>query len=335
MPRPKVLLDVPMPGFLAELFDDICEFRPWELLLDNDPELSDVDALLTYAHPRVGDAELDRTSGLKVISNFGVGVDHIDLQAARRHGIPVGNTPGTVDGATADATFALILSVARNVIVGDRFARGPEFKFYDPGILLGRDVFGATLGIIGLGRIGEQVAQRAQGFGMRILYYNRNPKPEAERLLGVVYTPLDELLGQADYVSLNTPLTPETNGLIGARELALMKPTAFLINTARGGVVDTDSLLQALSEGWIGGAGIDVTEPEPLPRDHPLLELDNLVLLPHLGTATVETRLKMAQITAQNLVAGLTGTALVHEVMACVRRRLQLRAEPPGMKRND
>lgn len=316
MTRPKVLLDVPMPEFLAELFDDICEFRPWQLLLDDDSELSEIDALLTYAHPRVADAELGRTPGIKVISNFGVGVDHIDLKAAKRHGVPVGNTPGTVDGATADATFALMLSAARNVIIGDRFARGPDFKFYDPGILLGRDVFDATLGIVGLGRIGEQVAQRAQGFGMRILYHNRNPKPGAEHRFGAIYKPLDELLAEADYVSLNTPLTPETEGLIGARELGLMKPTAFLINTARGGVVDTDSLLQALTEGWIGGAGIDVTEPEPLPRDHPLLRLENLVLLPHLGTATVGTRLKMGQITAQNLVAGLAGKVLVHEVSA-------------------
>lgn len=314
MSKPIVLLDVPMPGFLAELFDGICEFQPWDLLGERDRPLPQVDALLTYSHPAVGDRELACLPNIKVVSNFGVGVDHIDLEAAARHGVPVGNTPGTVDGATADATFALILAAARNVIIGDRFARGPEFTYYDPGILLGRDVFGATLGIIGMGRIGEQVARRAQGFDMKVLYHNRTRKPDAESSLGVEYASLDDLLSSSDFVSLNMPLTAETEKLIGERELRLMKPTAFLVNTARGGVVDTDALLCCLREDWIAGAAIDVTEPEPLPRNHELLELDNLVILPHLGTATVQTRLKMGQITADNLAAGLAGRPLRFQV---------------------
>ena len=316
MSKPNVLLDVEFPPFLAELFDGICRFVDWAQLDDAVGPLSNIDAILTYSHALVGDRELDRLPNVRVISNFGVGVDHIDVVAANRRGIPVGNTPGIVDGATADATFALILSAARNVIIGDRFARGPDFTFYDPGILLGRDVFGATLGIVGMGRIGEQVARRASGFDMQVLYHNRNPRPDVEARLGVRYASLVTLLQESDFISLNTPLTPATTGLIGANELRQMKSDAYLINTARGAVVDTDALLTALREDWIAGAAIDVTEPEPLPRDHPLLGLENLTILPHLGTATIQTRLTMGRITAQNLAAGLAGEPLLYEVTA-------------------
>jgi len=257
---------------------------------------------------------MDRLPALKVISNFGVGVDHIDLVAASSRHIPVGNTPGVLDGATADLTMALILATARNVIVGDHFARGPDFIRYDPSHLLGAEVFGSILGIVGLGRIGWQVAKRANGFDMRILYHNRNPNIEAERALGVKYAGLDELLTESHFVTLNVPLTPETARLINESRLRKMRPDAILINVARGAVVDHAALYRALAEKWIAAAAIDVTDPEPLPRDHPLLRLTNLVITPHLGSATWRTRGRMGEMAAANLIAGLTGQPLPHQV---------------------
>jgi glyoxylate reductase len=206
--------------------------------------------------------------------------------------------------------MALLLASARNVVLGDRFARSAAFTHMDPGNLLGTDVFGATLGIVGMGGIGRDVARRARGFDMKIMYHNRNRDEVAERELGVTYASLDELLAQSQFVSLNVPLNPGTTGLIGARELGLMRADAFLINAARGGVVDTDALLNTLTKRQIAGAALDVTEPEPLPRDHPLLALDNLVILPHLGTSTVGTRKRMGEMTVANLLAGLAGAPL-------------------------
>ncbi len=257
---------------------------------------------------------MDRLPGLKVISNYGVGVDHIDLRAAADRGIPVGNTPGVLDGATADMGFALLLASARLIVSGDRYAKGPDFLEYDPGYMLGREVHGQTLGIIGLGRIGRQVAKRARGFDMPVLYHNRHRRPEIEVELGVQYQPFDDLLMKSDYVMLTCPLTANTRGLIGARELARMKPTATLINIARGGVVDTAALVGALSSGHIAAAALDVTDPEPLPRDHPLLKMDNVVIVPHLGSATHETRTAMARLSVDNLLAGLSGKPLLVQV---------------------
>jgi glyoxylate reductase len=222
----------------------------------------------------------------------------------------VGNTPGAVDGATADLTFAILLACARNVVVGDRFARSEAFTHYDPSILLGADVHASTLGIIGMGRVGRGVAKRARGFDMRVLYHNRRRDLDAERELGVEHAALDDLLSRSHFVSLNVPLTPETRGMIGARELRLMRRDAILVNVARGGVVDHDALHQALVDGTIAGAAIDVTEPEPLPRNHPLLGLENLVITPHLGSAAGRTRRRMAEMAVQNLLAGLEGRPL-------------------------
>jgi glyoxylate reductase len=266
--------------------------------------------LLTYGHPHVDGGLLDRMPRLKVISNFGVGVDHIDLDAARQRGIPVGNTPGILDGATADMTFALLLAAARNLVAGDCYARSDAFTHYDPNLLLGQEVHGATLGIVGMGNIGRQVARRARGFDMTVLYHNRRRDPRAEAELGAIYVTLPDLLRQADFVTLNVPLTAETRGLIGQEQLALMKPAAMLINAARGGVVDHEALLAALEQGQIGGAALDVTEPEPLPRNHPLLKLDNVIIVPHLGSATHQTRRKMAELSIANLRAGLLGEEL-------------------------
>ena len=314
MPRPKVLLDVPLPGFLEELFVSDCELVPWSLLEADREARSGVRGILSYSHTPVGPAELDALPEIAVVSNYGVGVDHIDVNAASERGVPVGNTPGVVDGATADMTLALLLAVARNVVSGDAFARGPRFTAHDPGWMLGRDVFGTVLGIVGLGRIGREVALRARGFGMKILYHQRHRNADAEAELDAAYVDLPGLLSGSDFVTVHVPLTAQTRGLIGEPELRAMKPTAFFVNTARGGVVDHEALQRALSQGWISGAAIDVTDPEPLPRQHPLLALPNLVVTPHLGTGTIQTRERMARMARENLVAGLTGEPLPHRV---------------------
>lgn len=279
-----------------------------------DDVLRQVQGAYNYGHFAFTAEYMDRMPNLRVISNFGVGVDHIDLAAARERGIPVGNTPQLLDGATADMTFALLLAAARNVVKGDHFARSDQFIAYDPSFMLGQEVHGATLGIVGLGSIGYQVARRAQAFDMQIIYHNRTHNRRAEEDLGAQYVPLDELLTRADFVALNMPLTEETRGMIGRRELALMKETAVLVNAARGGVVDHEALLECLEQGGIYAAALDVTEPEPLPRDHPLLALDNLVVVPHLGSATVQTRNAMAQRSVDNLLAGLQGRELPSRV---------------------
>lgn len=311
MTLPSVLLDLELPDFLHELFAPHCQFVDWEVARSGDEQArSAIVGVLTYAHPHVDAALLAQLPNCKVVSNYGVGVDHINVADCVAAGIPLGNTPGAVNGATADLTMALLLASARNVVLGDRFARSAAFTHMDPGNLLGTDVFGATLGIVGMGGIGRDVARRARGFDMKIMYHNRNRDEVAERELGVTYASLDELLAQSQFVSLNVPLNPGTTGLIGARELGLMRADAFLINAARGGVVDTDALLNTLTKRQIAGAALDVTEPEPLPRDHPLLALDNLVILPHLGTSTVGTRKRMGEMTVANLLAGLAGAPL-------------------------
>jgi glyoxylate reductase len=226
----------------------------------------------------------------------------------------VGNTPGILDGATADMGLALLLAAGRRLAEGDRYARGPAFTRYDPGYMLGREVHGSTLGIVGLGRIGRQVARRALAFDMTVLYCNRRPSDAAERELAVKFTPLHELLAASDYVMLCCPLNDQTRGLIGREALARMKPTAILVNISRGPVVDTDALTEALQQRKIYAAGLDVTDPEPLPRDHPLLALDNVTIAPHLGSATEQTRQKMAEISVENLLRGLAGRPLLHEV---------------------
>jgi glyoxylate reductase len=306
-----VIADLPVSPVVIELLAGQVELVPWDAT-----EHGPVEAIYTYGHPHVGPAMLDRLPGVKVVSNFGVGVDHIDVAAATARGIPVGNTPGVLDGATADLALALLLAAGRRVVEGDRYARGPNFLRYDPTYMLGREVHGSTLGIIGLGRIGEQVAKRARGFDMTVLYHNRRRKPAAESALGVQYAGRDVLLAESDYIVLTVPLTAETRGLIGRAELARMKPTASLVNVARGAVVDADALAEALAARRIHAAALDVTDPEPLPRDHPLLRLENVIITPHLGSATEQTRRRMAEMSVENLLAGLAGNPLPFRVNA-------------------
>ena len=242
---PRVVADTPLNATIEGLLRGQVEILPWSVAEAGSDE--PVGGMYTYGHVMVDGAMLDRLPGLKVISNYGVGVDHIDLEAAAARGIPVGNTPGVLEGATADLGFALLMASARRIVAGDRYAHSPEFLRYDPGYMLGREVHGKTLGIIGMGRIGHQVARRAIGFDMTVLYHNRSRREDVERALApsVSYAEKDDLLARSDYVMLCVPLTDQTRGSIGARELSLMKPDATLINIARGAVVDTEALTEA------------------------------------------------------------------------------------------
>jgi glyoxylate reductase len=312
MPKPRVVADGPLAAEITARLSESVEILPWSVALDGSAE--PVAGIYTYGHPRVDGAMLDRLTGVRIISNYGVGVDHIVLADAAARRIPVGNTPGVLDGATADMAFALLLASARRLVEGDRYARSAGFTVYDPGYMLGREVHGATIGIVGMGRIGLQIAQRARGFQMRVLYHNRRPCTDVDTGLAARYATLEELLKQSDYVVLSVPLSAQTRGLIGRAQLALMKRTATLINVARGPIVDTVALTEALTERRILAAALDVTDPEPLPRDHPLLKLDNLTIVPHLGSATVQTRQQMADISIENLLRGLRGESLLFEV---------------------
>jgi glyoxylate reductase len=304
--------DLPLLPEMAERLAPHVELLPW--LAPGDARFPDVAAIYTFGHPTVDAAMIDRLPNIRVISNYGVGVDHIDLPAAAARGVPVGNTPGVLDGATADMAFTLLMAAARRLGEGERYARGPHYLHHDPGYMLGKEVHGAVLGILGMGRIGRQVARRAAGFDMTVLYHNRQPLDESLRQ-GARYVTKEELLAQSDYVVIATPLTAETRGLVGARELEQMKQSAVLVNIARGPIVDTDALTAALSARRIYGAGLDVTDPEPLPRDHPLLRLENVVVAPHLGSATTQTRGKMADLSIENLLAGLAGEPLRYRVV--------------------
>jgi glyoxylate reductase len=267
----------------------------------------DKDGLLCTISDKIDEELLQLAASLKMIANYGVGYDNVDLRAATNRRIPVSNTPGVLTDATADLTFALILGVARRLVEGDERTRSGEFRFWAPLLFLGRDVSGKTLGIVGMGQIAKAVVRRAKGFGMRVMYHSRTRlDPQEEVRLGVEYVSLDDLLRRSDFVSLHVPLTEQTRHLISTRELTLMKPTAYLINTSRGPVVDERPLFEALKEKRIQGAGLDVYEHEPALTPG-LTDLANVILLPHIGSATLETRTKMGTLAATNLLAGLRG----------------------------
>lgn len=315
MTRPRVFVTRIIPEKGQELVAEFCDAEIWqeetppsrETLLER---VRGVDGLLCLLTDRIDGEVMDAAGpGLKVISNHAVGVDNIDLPAATARRIPVGNTPGILTDATADFAFALLMAAARRVVEGERYVRAGRWKTWGPSLLLGVDVSGATLGILGFGRIGQALARRASGFEMRILYHDPLPVIQDP---SVPAAPVDfeTLLRQSDFVSLHTPLTSQTHHLIDSRALALMKPNAVLINTARGPVVDPQALYQALKERRIFAAALDVTEPEPIPMDSPLLELDNLIIVPHIASASRSTREKMATMAAENLIAGLKGQRL-------------------------
>ncbi len=329
--RPKVFItrEIPERGLsrIRERFDvDLWTEEappPKEVILER---VRDVDALVPLLTDPIDAEVMESAPRLRIISQYAVGYDNIDVGEATKRGIYVTNTPGVLTETVADFAFALMLAVARRVVEADRYVREGNWKVgWHPLMMIGRDVHGATLGIVGLGRIGRAVARRAEGFGMKILYYDVRRDEDLERERGYEYRELDDLLRESDFVSLHTPLTPETEHLIDEEKLRLMKPTAYLINTARGRVVDQKALYRALKEGWIAGAALDVFEREPIPADDPLLSLPNVVLAPHAASASLETRSKMAEIVADNLIAFLEG----REPPTLVNREV-LRVRPPG-----
>jgi glyoxylate reductase len=317
MSKPRVFLTRSILERGLEMVMSFCEADVWPDELPPGHEeilkhVAGVEGLLCLLTDRIDEAVMKAAgTNLKVISNHAVGVDNVDVAAASARGIPVGNTPDILTDATADMAFALLLAAARRVVAGDRLVKAGGWKTWAPGFMLGADLNGATLGIAGFGRIGRAVARRASGFGMRILFSEPAPAaPEA----GVKATQVDfeTLLRESDFISLHTPLTEETRGLINTATLALMKPTAVLVNTSRGPVVDQAALFSALKSGQIFAAGLDVTVPEPLPLDHPLLTLENCIVVPHIASASWRTRQNMSLMTAENLVAGLKGERLPH-----------------------
>ena len=326
MSQPRAFVSRMMHPDALALIDGASEVEVWpddappttEELRDR---LTNAEGVLINIMDRVDGALLDAAPNLRVISQLAAGLDNVDIPECTRRGILLGSTPGILSKAVADHAFALLLSAARRVVESDRWVRGNHWELaFHPNYWLGSEVQGSTLGIVGLGQIGLEVARRAQGFDMRVLYHSRNRRPEAEAMLGaqsaradaLTYAPLDTLLAESDYVSLHCPLTPETRHLINAVALRKMKPTAILVNISRGPVVDTNALCQALREGWIGGAGLDVVDPEPIPNDHPLLFMDNVTITPHIGSASVLSRRAMSIMAAQNLINGLNGQRLVH-----------------------
>jgi len=317
MPKPKVFVARRIPDVGLNAIQEFCDADIWADELPPSREtvlerVKGVDGILSLLTDKMDAAVMDAAGPqLKVISNFAVGVDNVVIPDATKRGIPIGNTPGVLTETTADLAFTLLMAAARRVSEGQRYVLDGKWRTWGPLLLLGQDVFGATLGIIGYGRIGRAVARRASGFNMQVLYYDptsgRDPEPALPYARQV---DLDTLLAQSDFVSLHTPLTPETRHLINAETLRKMKRTAILINTARGPVVDTVALYNALREGVLAGAALDVTDPEPLPADNPLLTLENVLVVPHIASASHATRGKMAAMAAANLIAGLKGERL-------------------------
>jgi glyoxylate reductase len=271
-----------------------------------------VDGLLALITDRVDDELLDRAGPqLRVVSNYAVGFDNIDVPACTRRGVAVGNTAGVLTETTADAAFALLMAVARRIPEAYDYVRQDRWKTWGPMLFLGPDIHHATLGILGFGRIGREIAKRARGFDMQVLYYDvQAASSEDEQRLGARRTSMDEVLAQSDFVTMHVNLTPETHHLMNRERFSKMKRSAMLVNASRGPVVDPDALYEALKNGVIAGAALDVTEPEPMPGDHPLLTLPNCLIVPHIASASYATRGKMASLAADNLFAGIRGEPL-------------------------
>jgi glyoxylate reductase len=318
--KPRVFVSRRIPELGLKMIAARCEIEVWpeqlppsyEILRDKLKECNGLVSLLT---DRIDAPLLDVAPQLKVVSNFAVGFNNIDIPAATKRGIAVGNTPGVLTDATADMALTLLMAAARRLVEGVDDAKAGRWKTWEPVGWLGQDLAGRTLGIVGMGRIGYAVAKRCRfGWDMRVLYSDVQPNAKAEADLGAKHVALKELLRESDFVSVHTDLNPETKGMFGADKFAQMKRTAVFINTARGPLVDQKALADALRSGTIFAAGLDVTEPEPLPPQHELYKLPNCVIAPHIASATVQTRNEMARICAENLIAGVTGGKLT----ACV-----------------
>ncbi len=317
--KPKVYVTRHLPEKAYQALKQACDVEiwdeefppPYEVIRENVVDKQGILCLLT---DRIDVELLEAAPQLKVVSQCAVGYDNIDVQAATDRGIAVGNTPGVLTDATADFAFTLLMAAARRVGEAIDYVHAGKWETWGLTLLLGQEVYGATLGIIGFGRIGQALARRARGFDMRLIYYDKDRMPEVEAELNAVYCPLDCLLKEADYVSLHVNLTPETEGMIGKRAFHLMRKTAILVNTSRGPIVDMEALYDALRQGQIAAAALDVTDPEPLPADHRLLTLPNLIVTPHIASATVTSRTQMAMMAVRNLVAGVNDKPLPTQV---------------------
>lgn len=327
--KPIVYVTRRIPDQGLSLILEQCQAEVWpeetppprEVLLE---KVRQCEGLLSLLTDKIDAALMDNAPRLRVVSNMAVGFDNIDVAAATERGILVGNTPEVLTDTTADFAFALLMAAARRIGEAIDYVRAGKWKTWGPMLLLGQDVHGATLGLIGLGRIGSAVARRAQGFNMRVLYYDVVRRQDLEQQMGIIYTDLDTLLSESDFVSLHAPLTPQTRHIINADSLRKMKPTAILINTARGPLVDSKAIYEALRDGVIAYAALDVTDPEPIPMDDLLLTLPNCLIVPHIASASVATRGKMAELAARNLLAGLRGEVLpTHLNPEALARRAQ------------
>lgn len=315
MAKPHVVVTRRPPGSVLAAIESEADVWLWgedrPIPADRLTEaVATADGLYCMLTDTVDEGLLEAAPRLRVVSTMAVGVDNIDLAACTARGIPVGHTPEVLDETTADTAFALLMAAARRLGEGRDYVRAGSWGPWQPELLLGQDVHSSTLGIVGLGRVGQAVARRGLGFGMRVLYFGRHRRPEAEAKLGVIYRDLGDLLDESDHVVVATPLTPETEHLIDANALARMKATATLVNISRGGTVDSGALVDALRSGQIAAAGLDVTDPEPIGPEHPLVSLDNCFIIPHLGSSSRRTREAMADLAADNVLAGLRGDRL-------------------------
>lgn len=317
MTRPRIFVTRLIPDRGLEMLRESCDVTVWPEELPPPRkaimrELADADGLLCLLTDPIDAAVIGAAPTLKVISQMAVGFDNIDLAAATARGIPVGYTPGVLTETTADFAFALLMAAARRISEAERYTRAGKWKTWGPTLLMGFDVHGATLGIIGFGRIGRAVAWRARGFAMRVIYHDPSADSDIARQMGAEALAFEDVLAESDFLSLHVPLTPQTRHLIDARALGLMKPTAVLINTSRGPVVDQRALYHALVNHRIAYAALDVTDPEPIAPDDPLLTLDNCLIVPHIASSSVQTRTRMAVMAAENLLAGLRGERMPH-----------------------
>jgi glyoxylate reductase len=313
MPKPKIYVTRELPErglnnirkyFDVEVWPEYAP-PPKKTIIE---KAKNVDALASLLSDKIDAEVFNAAPKLKIVSQLAVGFDNIDIAEATKRGIYVTNTPEVLTDTTADFAWALLMAVARRVVEADKYVRTGQWKVgWHPAMLTGRDVYGATIGIVGAGRIGYAVAQRAKGFGMKILFYDVIPRPEIERDFGAKKVDLDTLFKESDFISIHVPLMKETHHLVNAEKLKLMKKTAYLINNSRGPVIDEKALYEALKNGQIAGAGLDVFEQEPAPMDNPLLKLNNVVVAPHISSASLETRAKMSEMVADNLVSFFEG----------------------------
>lgn len=314
--KPRVYVTRQIFSDALDIIEQVAELEVWPDDVPPTPEqlreaLADADGAIINVMDRIDTPLLEAAPKLKVLSQVAVGLDNVDIPEATKRGILVGYTPGVLAKATADLGFALLLATARRVVESDKWVRDGNWEIaHHPMFWLGSEVNGSTLGIMGMGGIGLEMAKRALGFDMKVIYHSRTRKPELEAEYGFKYATANKVIANSDFLSLHVPLTPETHHLIGEKQLKKMKPTAILINVSRGAVVDTDAVYKALTKGWIAGAGLDVFDPEPPPVDHPILSLDNVVVLPHIGSASNRSRREMHLLAARNLVAALKGERL-------------------------